>query len=103
VGHSSRTFRHFLVFMPLQCRRVADKVLGIVNPECVILFQIANKLPRLRGYQLPANGPNQPRRMPKVYGVLDDAIQKYAEAQSEIATPDTGASGLEEHGFAERL
>jgi queuine tRNA-ribosyltransferase subunit QTRTD1 len=37
---------------------------------------------------------------PKVYGVLDDAIQKYAEAQSEIATPDTGASGLEEHGFA---
>jgi queuine tRNA-ribosyltransferase subunit QTRTD1 len=41
--------------------------------------------------------------MPKVYGVLDDAIQKYAEAQSEIATPDTGASGLEEHGFAERL
>ncbi|OQE24874.1 hypothetical protein PENFLA_c009G04825 [Penicillium flavigenum] len=59
--------------------------------------------PRLRGYQLPANGPNQPRRMPKVYGVLDDAIQKYAEAQSEIATPDTGASGLEEHGFAEKL
>jgi queuine tRNA-ribosyltransferase len=73
------------------------------NSKCVILFQIANRLPRLRGYQLPANGPNQPRRMPKVYGLLDHAIQKYAEAQSEIATPDTGASGLEEHGFAERL
>ncbi|KAJ5165535.1 uncharacterized protein N7500_007365 [Penicillium coprophilum] len=59
--------------------------------------------PRLRGYQLPANGPNQPRRMPKIWGQLDDAIQKYAESQSEVATPDTDASGLEEHGFAEKL
>ncbi|KAJ5795223.1 hypothetical protein N7457_001822 [Penicillium paradoxum] len=59
--------------------------------------------PRLRGYQLPANGPNQPRRMPKVYGLLDDAMQKFAESQSGVATPDTGASGLEEHGFAEKV
>jgi queuine tRNA-ribosyltransferase subunit QTRTD1 len=61
-----------------------------------------NSLFRLRGYQLPANGPNQPRRMPKAYGLLDGAIQKFAASQSEVATPDTGADGLEEHGFAEK-
>ncbi|KAJ5563003.1 hypothetical protein N7535_002551 [Penicillium sp. DV-2018c] len=58
--------------------------------------------PRLRGYQLPANGPNQPRRMPKAYGLLDGAAQKFAASQSEVATPDTGADELEEHGFAEK-
>jgi len=36
--------------------------------------------------------------MPKVYGKLDQAMQKYTESQT--ATPDTDATGLEEHGFA---
>ncbi|PYH69311.1 tRNA-ribosyltransferase family protein [Aspergillus vadensis CBS 113365] len=55
--------------------------------------------PRLRGYQLPASGPNQPRRNARAYGKLDDAVSKFAESQSSLATPDTGAEGLEEHGF----
>lgn len=58
--------------------------------------------PRLRGYQLPAPGPNQPRRYPKVYGRLDDAAEKYAESQSSVATPDAGADELQERGFAEK-
>ncbi|RLL99300.1 hypothetical protein CFD26_104109 [Aspergillus turcosus] len=58
--------------------------------------------PRLRGHQLPAAGPHQPRRFPRVYGRLDDAAEKFAEAESGIATPDTGADGLEAHGFAEK-
>ncbi|KAJ5179309.1 hypothetical protein N7492_002519 [Penicillium capsulatum] len=58
--------------------------------------------PRLRGYQLPAPGPNQPRRMPRIYGRLDEAKQKYAESLSSVATPDTDAEGLERHGFAEK-
>ncbi|KAJ5573791.1 uncharacterized protein N7459_008218 [Penicillium hispanicum] len=59
--------------------------------------------PRLRGYQLPAAGAYQPRRMPRAYGRLDDAVQKYVESQSSVATPDTDAEGLEKHGFADRL
>lgn len=74
-----------------------------VNSKCPILVQIAKVYRRLRGYQLPANGPEQRRGKPKAWGLLDDAKQKFAEAQSEIATPDTDASGLEEHGFAEKL
>ncbi|EAW14760.1 tRNA-ribosyltransferase family protein [Aspergillus clavatus NRRL 1] len=58
--------------------------------------------PRLRGHQLPAAGPNQPRRFPRVYGRLDDAAEKFAESQSSVATPDTGADGLEAHGFAQK-
>lgn len=52
---------------------------------------------------MPAAGPNQPRRMPKVYGRLDDLSQKFAESQSSVATPDTDAEGLEKHGFAEKV
>lgn len=26
-------------------------------------------------------------------------MEKFAESQSSLATPDTGAEGLEEHGF----
>ncbi|KAF7596592.1 hypothetical protein BBP40_000993 [Aspergillus hancockii] len=59
--------------------------------------------PRIRGYQAGGSGPNQPRRNPRAYGRLDDAIEKFAESQSSIATPDTGAEGLEEHGFAMKL
>ncbi|KAJ5741756.1 hypothetical protein N7533_011165 [Penicillium manginii] len=55
--------------------------------------------PRLRGYQLQA-GPH--KRGPRVYGRLDDVSQKFAESQSSIATPDTDASGLEHHGFAQK-
>ncbi|KAH1905261.1 hypothetical protein KXV22_005161 [Aspergillus fumigatus] len=58
--------------------------------------------PRLRGHQLPAAGPHQPRRFPRVYGRLDDAAEKFAESESSIATPDTGADGLEAHGFAQK-
>lgn len=39
--------------------------------------------------------------MPKVYGQLDQLMQKYTESQT--ATPDTDASGLEEHGFANKI
>ncbi|GMF72944.1 unnamed protein product [Aspergillus oryzae] len=47
-------------------------------------------------------GPNEPRRNPRAYGRLD-IIEKFAESQSSVATPDTGAEGLEEHGFAKKL
>ncbi|KAJ6053116.1 uncharacterized protein N7446_009128 [Penicillium canescens] len=53
--------------------------------------------PRLRGYQLPAPGAHQPRRTPKVYGRLEEVIDS-----SSVVTPDTDASGLEEHGFAQK-
>ncbi|KAJ5108651.1 hypothetical protein N7456_005326 [Penicillium angulare] len=59
--------------------------------------------PRLRGYQLPAAGPNEPRRTTRVYGRLEDALQKFQDSQSSIATPDTDAEGLEKHGFAEKI
>lgn len=68
----------------------------------VTLFHANKHACRLRGYQLPASSSAQPRRYPPAYGRLDIAAQKFAESQSEIATPDTGASGLEEHGFAEK-
>ncbi|KAL5338105.1 tRNA-guanine(15) transglycosylase-like protein [Aspergillus crustosus] len=58
--------------------------------------------PRLRGYKLPASGAGQPRRYPPAYGKLDMTVENFAESQSDIATPDTGADGLEEHGFAEK-
>ncbi|KAL2825962.1 tRNA-guanine(15) transglycosylase-like protein [Aspergillus cavernicola] len=59
--------------------------------------------PRLRGYQLPASGPSQPRRYAAAYGKLDLAAQMFAESQSSLATPDTDAEGLEEHGFAKKV
>ncbi|KAL4886274.1 tRNA-guanine(15) transglycosylase-like protein [Aspergillus karnatakaensis] len=59
--------------------------------------------PRLRGYKMPAAaGPGQQRRAP-AYGRLDLTAEKFAESQSDVATPDTGAEGLEEHGFAEKV
>ncbi|KAJ5913155.1 hypothetical protein N7504_002038 [Penicillium tannophilum] len=57
--------------------------------------------PRLRAYQHPS-GSNQPNRAPRVYGRLDDALQKFQESQSSVVTPDTDAEGLEKHGFAEK-
>ncbi|KAJ5223731.1 TRNA-guanine transglycosylase family protein [Penicillium chermesinum] len=58
--------------------------------------------PRLRGYQLPASAAHQPPRNPKAYGRLDDVVQKLAESESSVATPDTDSEGLEKHGFAEK-
>lgn len=37
-----------------------------------------------------------------MFGRLDDAAEKFSESQSSIATPDTGADELQEHGFAEK-
>ncbi|KAL2846099.1 tRNA-guanine(15) transglycosylase-like protein [Aspergillus pseudoustus] len=68
--------------------------------------QATGEGPRLRGYKLPTSGPSQPRRYPPAYGKLELAAEKYAEttqADSSVATPDTGADGLEEHGFAEKV
>ncbi|KAL3478411.1 tRNA-guanine transglycosylase family protein [Aspergillus californicus] len=59
--------------------------------------------PRLRGYQLPASAASQPRRYAPAYGKLDVAAAKFAESQSSLATPDTDAEGLEEHGFAKKV
>jgi queuine tRNA-ribosyltransferase len=59
---------------------------------------------RVRGHHLPAAQQNQPRRMPRMYGRLDDAAQKFTESQSSsVVTPDTDAEGLERHGFAEKI
>ncbi|OJJ33005.1 hypothetical protein ASPWEDRAFT_115243 [Aspergillus wentii DTO 134E9] len=58
--------------------------------------------PRLRGYHLPAAGPHQAKRFPKVYGRLDAAAEKFAESQSSVVTPDAGADELEARGFAEK-
>ncbi|KAL2811314.1 tRNA-guanine transglycosylase family protein [Aspergillus granulosus] len=65
--------------------------------------QATGQGPRLRGYKLPASGPSQPRRYPPAYGKLELAAEKYAASESAVATPDTGADGLEEHGFAEKV
>ncbi|KAJ9407186.1 hypothetical protein DTO045G8_5035 [Paecilomyces variotii] len=58
--------------------------------------------PRLRGYQLPASGPGQPKRNPRAYGRLDDAVEKYAESISSVTVPDAGADELQDRGFAEK-
>ncbi|KAA8643056.1 tRNA-ribosyltransferase family protein [Aspergillus tanneri] len=58
--------------------------------------------PRLRGHQVTPSSANQPRRNPRAFGRLDDALEKFAESQSSLATPDTDADGLEAHGFAEK-
>ncbi|KAL3462554.1 tRNA-guanine(15) transglycosylase-like protein [Aspergillus heterothallicus] len=65
--------------------------------------QATGEGPRLRGYKLPASGPSQPRRYPPAYGKLELTAEKFAENESSTATPDTGAEGLEEHGFAEKV
>ncbi|GES65714.1 tRNA-guanine transglycosylase family protein [Aspergillus terreus] len=57
--------------------------------------------PRLRGHHLPATGPHAPRRA-RAWGRLDDAVTRFSESPSAVATPDTGADGLEERGFAEK-
>jgi len=56
--------------------------------------------PRVRGYQMKSIGGGEPKRNPKVYGRLDDQVQKLAEAQSGVATLGGDAEELEENGFA---
>jgi queuine tRNA-ribosyltransferase subunit QTRTD1 len=58
--------------------------------------------PRIRGYQMKSTGGGEPKKNPKAYGRLDDAVQKLAEAESGIATPTGDAVELERHGFAEK-
>ncbi|KAK2794731.1 hypothetical protein FQN52_007501 [Onygenales sp. PD_12] len=57
--------------------------------------------PRLRGYQFKGEAGAQPKN-PKVYGRLDNVKGTLTESQSSVATPDTDASELEKHGFAEK-
>ncbi|KAL1970780.1 hypothetical protein VTN77DRAFT_2614 [Rasamsonia byssochlamydoides] len=66
------------------------------------LPKVTGQGPRLRGYQVHASGPSEPRRNPRAYGRLDDAAEKFAEAQASGAIPDAdaGAEELEERGFA---
>ncbi|KAJ9504273.1 hypothetical protein H2202_000329 [Exophiala xenobiotica] len=59
--------------------------------------------PRVRGYQTKSVGGGEMRKNPKVYGKLDDQIQKLAEAESGVATPDGDANEIEEHGLAKRV
>jgi queuine tRNA-ribosyltransferase subunit QTRTD1 len=58
--------------------------------------------PRIRGYQTKSAGGGEPKKNPKAYGRLDDAVQKLAEAESGVATPTGDAAELEEYGFAEK-
>ncbi|WEW56113.1 tRNA-guanine family transglycosylase [Emydomyces testavorans] len=57
--------------------------------------------PRIRGYQVKSEYRAQ-KKNPKVYGRLDDHTEKLMEAESSVATPDTGAEELQAHGFAEK-
>lgn len=73
----------------------------VITPSSIMCADDVNY--RLRGYHLPPAGPFQPRFNPRKFGRLDDAAEKYAEsAASSIATPDAGASELEDRGFAEK-
>ena len=38
----------------------------------------------------------------KVFGRLNDALDRFSESQSGVATPDTGADELVKRGFAEK-
>ncbi|OAL38077.1 hypothetical protein AYO20_02529 [Fonsecaea nubica] len=59
--------------------------------------------PRVRGYQMKSVGGGEPKKNPKVYGKLDDQMQKLAEAQSGVTTPDGDANDIEAHGLAKKL
>ncbi|EXJ94006.1 hypothetical protein A1O1_02399 [Capronia coronata CBS 617.96] len=59
--------------------------------------------PRIRGYQMKSVGGGEPRKNPRVYGRLDDQMQKLAEAESGVATPDGNSEDIEKHGLAKRL
>lgn len=56
----------------------------------------------MRGYQVRRSERDQPKLNERVYGRLDEALQKNAEAESEVTTPDASADELQQRGFAER-
>ncbi|KAN0080852.1 tRNA-guanine(15) transglycosylase-like protein [Elaphomyces granulatus] len=56
--------------------------------------------PRRRGYHAQASGPGEPKLNSSPYDQLDDAAEKYAEAQSSVPTPDVSAEELQISGFA---
>lgn len=58
--------------------------------------------PRIRGYQTKSVGGGEARKNAKVWGRLDDAAQKIAEAESGVATPEGDSRQLEEQGFAQK-
>ena len=59
--------------------------------------------PRTRGYQTKSVGGGEAKKNPKAYGRLNDAVQKLAEAESDVATSTADAEDLQEHGFAQRV
>lgn len=59
--------------------------------------------PRVRGYQMKSVGGGESRKNPKAYGKLDDQMQKLAEAESGVATPEGDAEDIEMHGLAEKV
>jgi queuine tRNA-ribosyltransferase len=61
------------------------------------------KGPRVRGYQTKSIGGGEPKKNLKAYGKLDDQMQRLAEAESGVTTPDGDAMDIEEHGLAQRL
>lgn len=58
--------------------------------------------PRIRGYQAKSVGGGEPKRNAKAWGKVDDQLQKLAEAESGVATPEGDAGDLEEHGLGSK-
>lgn len=60
-------------------------------------------LRRIRGYQFKP-GYAEPKRNPRAYGRLDEAVEKFeaSESASAVATPDAGSEELQSRGFAEK-
>ncbi|KIW99266.1 uncharacterized protein Z519_00929 [Cladophialophora bantiana CBS 173.52] len=56
--------------------------------------------PRVRGYQMKSIGRGEPKKNAKAYGKLGDQVQKLAEAESGIASPQGDADDIEGHGLA---
>lgn len=73
-----------------------------IHSSCIISYiRIhADRFTRLRGYQYKT-GPGS-KVNPKAFGLLDSTVEKYAESQSSLPTPDAGAEELQARGFAEK-
>jgi queuine tRNA-ribosyltransferase accessory subunit len=59
--------------------------------------------PRVRGYQTKSVGRGEAKKNPKAYGKLDDQLQKLAEAENGVATPEGSTDDIVEHGLAEKV
>jgi queuine tRNA-ribosyltransferase accessory subunit len=79
-----------------------EDIEAFTRTYCAAMPEKTGEGPRTRGYQTKSVGGGEPKKNPKAYGRLDDAIQKLEEAESGIATPTGDAGELEEHGFAEK-